>query len=73
MKYQFLNNWDTDMMHLLGGQHGFQKLPIRKLWDKDDDQVLAFMRGNLVLSLIHILDVYKRQVLVQLLLLILIL
>lgn len=48
LKYQFLNNWDTDMMHLLGSQHGFQKLPIRKLWDKDDDQVLAFMRGNLV-------------------------
>ncbi|MBR5102731.1 MAG: alpha amylase C-terminal domain-containing protein, partial [Muribaculaceae bacterium] len=23
-------------------------LPVRKLWDKDDDQVLAFMRGDLV-------------------------
>ena len=48
LKYQFLNNWDMDVMHLLGSVHGFQKLPIRKLWDKDDDQVLAFMRGNLV-------------------------
>ena len=26
----------------------FQQLPVRKLWDKDDDQVLAYMRGNLV-------------------------
>ena len=48
LKYQFLNNWDNDVMHLIGGVHNFQALPIRKLWDKDDDQVLAFMRGNLV-------------------------
>ena len=48
LKYQFLNNWDNDVMHLLGDCHNFQALPIRKLWDKDDDQVLAFMRGNLV-------------------------
>ena len=48
LKYQFLNNWDNDVMHLIGGTRNFQKLAIRKLWDKDDDQVLAFMRGNLV-------------------------
>ncbi len=48
LKYQYLNNWDNDMIHLLGGVHNFQALPIRKLWDKDDDQVLAYMRGNLV-------------------------
>ena len=48
LKYQFLNNWDNDVMHLIGGTHNFQALPIRKLWDKDDDQVLAYMRGDLV-------------------------
>ena len=48
LKYRFLNNWDNDVMHLLGDCHNFQALPINKLWDKDDDQVLAFMRGNLV-------------------------
>ena len=48
LKYRFLNNWDNDVMHLIGDTHNFQALPIRKLWDKDDDQVLAFMRGNLV-------------------------
>jgi 1,4-alpha-glucan branching enzyme len=48
LKYQFLNNWDNDVMHLIGGVHNFQALPIRKLWDKDDDQVLAYMRGDLV-------------------------
>ena len=48
LKYQFLNNWDNDMIHLIGGVKNFQKLPVRKLWDKDDDQVLAYMRGDLV-------------------------
>ena len=48
LKYQFLNNWDNDMIHLIGGVKNFQQLPVRKLWDKDDDQVLAYMRGDLV-------------------------
>ncbi|MBR6431313.1 MAG: alpha amylase C-terminal domain-containing protein, partial [Muribaculaceae bacterium] len=48
LKYQFLNNWDHDVIHLLGDTPGFESLPIIKLWDKDDDQVLAYMRGDLV-------------------------
>ena len=48
LKYKFLNNWDNDMIHLIGGKRGFERLDIRKLWDKDDDQVLAYMRGDLV-------------------------
>lgn len=48
LKYQFLNNFDNDMIHLVGGRKNFQKLPIVKLWDKDDDQVLAYSRGNMV-------------------------
>ena len=48
LKYQYLNNWDQDIMHLIGGTHNFQALPIQKLWDKDDDQVLAYKRGKLV-------------------------
>ena len=48
LKYKYLNNWDHDLIHLLGDTQGFESLPIIKLWDKDDDQVLAFMRGNLV-------------------------
>jgi len=48
LKYQYLNNWDNDMIHLIGGTRDFQALPVRKLWDKDDDQVLAYMRGDLV-------------------------
>ena len=36
------------MVELVSSQYDFQALPIRKLWEKDDDQVLAFMRGDLV-------------------------
>ena len=33
---------------MLFRSHNFQSLPVRKLWEKDDDQVLAFSRGDLV-------------------------
>ena len=36
------------MIHLVKGVKKFESLPVRKLWDKDDDQVLAYMRDNLV-------------------------
>lgn len=36
------------MIHLVSSVYNFQALPIRKLWEKDDDQILAFMRGDLV-------------------------
>ena len=36
------------MIHLLAGTPGFESLPVVKLWDKDDDQVLAYTRGDLV-------------------------
>ena len=48
LKYQFLNNFDNAMIGLIGNVYNFQALPIEKLWEKDDDQVLAFKRGDLV-------------------------
>lgn len=48
LKYQFLNNFDDAMIHLVGGVNNFQSLAVEKLWEKDDDQVLAFRRGKLV-------------------------
>jgi len=48
LQYRFLNDFDNAMIELVGGVYNFQSLPIRKLWEKDDDQVLAFMRGDLV-------------------------
>ncbi|MCM1033894.1 MAG: alpha amylase C-terminal domain-containing protein [Odoribacter sp.] len=48
LKYKYLNAFDNDMVELIAGVHNFQALPMRKLWEKDDDQVLAFMRGDLI-------------------------
>ena len=36
------------MIHTISGVYNFQALPVVKLWEKDDDQVLAYMRGDLV-------------------------
>ena len=36
------------MIHLVSSMSNFQATPVEKLWDKDDDQVLAFKRGDLV-------------------------
>ena len=48
LQYQYLNDWDNEMIRLVSGTHNFQSLPIEKLWEKDDDQILAFKRGDLV-------------------------
>lgn len=48
LKYRFLNAFDNAMIKLIGGKRNFQSQPVEKLWEKDDDQVLAFKRGDLV-------------------------
>lgn len=48
LQYKYLNAFDNAMIETVSHCYNFQALPIRKLWEKDDDQVLAFMRGNLI-------------------------
>ena len=48
LKYKYLGKFDEDIIHLVRSVRNFQSTPVEKLWDKDDDQVLAFKRGNLV-------------------------
>ncbi|MDE6071317.1 MAG: alpha amylase C-terminal domain-containing protein [Muribaculaceae bacterium] len=48
LKYKFLNSFDNAMVETVGGYYNFQSLPVDKLWEKDDDQVLAFRRGDLI-------------------------
>ena len=48
LKYGFLNAFDNAMVHTISSVYNFQALPVVKLWEKDDDQVLAYMRGDLV-------------------------
>ena len=48
LKYKFLGKFEEDIIHLVRSKRNFQATPVEKLWDKDDDQVLAFKRGDLV-------------------------
>ena len=48
LKYEYLNNFDNAMIELIGSVYNFQALPVQKLWEKDDDQILAYGRGDLV-------------------------
>ncbi len=48
LKYKFLNSFDNAMIELISKDYNFQALPVDKLWEKDDDQVLAFRRGDLI-------------------------
>lgn len=48
LKYKFLNRFDNSMVELVSQVYGFEKIPIEKLWEKDDDQILAFRRGDLI-------------------------
>ena len=48
LKYRFLGKFDEDIIHLVRKVRGFQASAVEKLWDKDDDQVLAFKRKDLV-------------------------
>ena len=48
LQYKFLNAFDNAMIELVSRKHNFQAKPIRKLWEKDGDNVLAFMRDELV-------------------------
>ena len=36
------------MIGLVSGVYNFQSLPVEKLWEKDDDQILAYRRGDLI-------------------------
>ncbi len=48
LKYKYLNRFDNSMIKLVDSQHNFQAKPVEKLWEKDDDQILAFKRGDLI-------------------------
>ena len=48
LKYQYLNSFDNAMIEVVSRQYNFQALPVEKLWEKDDDQILALRRGDLL-------------------------
>lgn len=48
LKYHFLEDFDRAMLELISGMKNFQNSPIKKIWDSDADQILAFMRRDLL-------------------------
>ena len=48
LKYRFLNEFDAEMMKVIKSVNKFQVTPIYKIWDNDQDQILAYMRADLL-------------------------
>jgi 1,4-alpha-glucan branching enzyme len=48
LKYRYLGDFDRRMLELIKSVKDFQSTPVRKVWDNDGDQVLAYMRGELL-------------------------
>ena len=48
LKYHFLGDFDKAMISLIGGVKNFQASAIHKVWDNDEDKILAFRRENLL-------------------------
>lgn len=48
LRYHYLGDFDKAMINLIKTVKHFEAAPIVKLWDKDEDGVLAYMRNDLV-------------------------
>ena len=48
LKYHFLGDFDQAMLQVISSVKNFQDTPIQKVWDNDGDQILAYMRKDLV-------------------------
>ncbi|MDR2809480.1 MAG: alpha amylase C-terminal domain-containing protein [Tannerellaceae bacterium] len=48
LKYHYLGNFDREMISLIKNVKDFQRLQLFKIWDNDGDQILAYMRKNLL-------------------------
>lgn len=48
LKYHYMGDFDKEMISLIKSKDDFQELPIIKIWEKKADNVLAYMRGDLL-------------------------
>ena len=48
LDYHYLGDFDKQMLRVIKSEKDFIKTPVQEIWHNDSDQVLAFMRGNLV-------------------------
>ncbi len=48
LDYHFLGDFDKDMIATIKSEKNFQRTPVQEIWHNDGDQILAYMRGNLI-------------------------
>ena len=48
LTYHYLADFDADMLKVVKSVKDFQATPIQEIWHNDNDQVLAYERGDLV-------------------------
>lgn len=48
LDYHYLCDFDNAMLKVIKSVKNFQSLPLQEIWHNDDDQILAFSRGNFV-------------------------
>jgi 1,4-alpha-glucan branching enzyme len=48
LKYAYLGDFDRRMLELIKSVKDFQSTPIQKVWDSDSDQIVAYMRKELL-------------------------
>ena len=48
LDYHFLGDFDKAMLNTIKSERNFQRTRVQEIWHNDNDQILAFMRGNLI-------------------------
>lgn len=48
LDYHFLGDFDREMIKVIKSVKNIQKTPVTEIWHNDGDQILAYMRGDLI-------------------------
>ena len=48
LDYHYLGDFDREMLKVIKSEKDFIKTPVQEIWHNDGDQILAFMRGDLI-------------------------
>ena len=48
LDYHFLGDFDKAMLRVIKSEKNFNRTPVQEIWHNDGDQILAFMRGDLI-------------------------
>ncbi len=48
LDYHYLGDFDREMLRVIKQEKRFNETPVQEIWHNDSDQILAFMRGDLI-------------------------